>query len=259
VEKCNKVKEIFSNIDWPCEVKTLYREKNMGCHEAIPNSISWFFSQVDAGIILEDDCLPDESFFPYCAELLEKYKSDERIMMISGDNFLPDHNFSDNSYFYSKYAFIWGWATWKRAWDKFDNDMKTYPAFRTSKEMRSSYPNFLERFFWRNGFDKKYNGYEGWDLKWGYTLISNRGFNIIPTKNLVKNIGFGPEATATKRTVKSMIIPTESICFPLVHPKIIDENKYYDRSAFRAFFLPSINPKTVISTLILRIKGKLKS
>jgi hypothetical protein len=128
-EKCQAVRDIIKRVDWDCEVKTLFREQNLGCKEAVSSAITWFFEQVEEGIILEDDCLPSDSFFSFCAELLEKYRDDKRIMMISGDNFQDGIQRGDASYYFSSVPWIWGWATWRRAWRLYDREMQTFPSF----------------------------------------------------------------------------------------------------------------------------------
>lgn len=127
IENCRKVREIIQLIDWECNVQTLFRDENLGCKIAVSSAIDWFFSQVDEGIILEDDCLPDQSFFPFCQELLEKYRYDAKIMMIGGSNFQFNKNKFEYSYYFSRYFHIWGWASWKRAWQFYDVEMKAWP------------------------------------------------------------------------------------------------------------------------------------
>mgnify|MGYP000901064106 CR=1 FL=1 len=258
-ENCDKVKKVFTKIDWDCEVKTLYRNKNMGCDEAVPDSISWFFSNVEEGIILEDDCLPSRSFFSYCKDLLAKYRDNDKVMMISGNNFISDYKFSEDSFFFSKYAFIWGWATWRRAWEKFDNSMKSYPSFKKNGGFRDYYPNILDRFFWRTGFENKYNGYsQGWDMKWNYALAYYNGLDVIPSTNLVRNIGMESDATHTKKYDKRMDIPTYDLDFPLKYPDNIEECKIYDKKIFKRNFLSTVNVYTILKNyrniLIKKIK-----
>jgi len=258
-EKCLRVKKIFAKINWDCDVQKLYREKNLGCHKAVPDAITWFFSQVPEGIILEDDCLPSDSFFRFCEELLEKYRHEDRVMMISGNNFLPDYKFSNSSFFFSKYAFIWGWATWRRAWEKFDDSMKSYPSFKKNGGFRDYYSNILDRFFWRTGFENKYNGYsQGWDMKWNYALAYHNGLDVIPSTNLVRNIGMKSDATNTKKYDKRMDIPTYDLDFPLKYPDSIEECKIYDKKIFKRNFLSTVDVYTILKNyrniLIKKIK-----
>jgi hypothetical protein len=123
---CSAVRKIVSNIDWECEVKTLFRIENKGCGKGVSEAITWFFSNEEEGIILEDDCLPNDSFFYYCSDLLDKYRFDTRIMHIGANNFLDDTISVENDIYFSSISHIWGWATWKRAWDSYDFKLQNY-------------------------------------------------------------------------------------------------------------------------------------
>jgi hypothetical protein len=195
-EKCAEVKKIaISAIDWECEVKTLFREENIGCGLGPSEGITWFFSQVEMGIILEDDCLPSVSFFGYCAELLDRYKNDDRIMMVSGFNHLGKWHDDSIDYFFSEGS-IWGWATWKRAWSKFD--------FKLSSYMQLPGKNYLNDIIESQnpGFIRAYEGIlngasDAWDYQWHFARLVNNGLSIMPSVNLVENIGFDENATHT--------------------------------------------------------------
>jgi hypothetical protein len=127
---------VAAEIDWPCEVKTRFLNENHGCKLAVSGAISWFFEQVEEGIILEEDCVPGAAFFSFCAELLERYRDDARVGLISGNNFLPGALWRDEGHGFTRYAFIWGWATWRRAWEKFDRDLQDWPERRPSDWLR---------------------------------------------------------------------------------------------------------------------------
>ena len=259
LEKSKRIKEIFDSVDWKCSVKKLYRRTNLGCPRAIPEAIDWFFSEVDFGIILEDDCLPNYSFFQFCEDMLNRFNSNDRIMMVSGNNFMPGKKFSDYSYFFSKYGFIWGWATWKNSWKKFDNDMNSYPNFIKSESFRRRYPNILDRYFWKTAFRNKYYGFsQGWAMKWNYAMAINDGLSILPSRNLVENIGFGPDATMTKTIDKKMMISTQEINFPLSHPRDIVENLVYDKKVFRRNFLSTVNIRTLTKNYVNARRGTKK-
>lgn len=254
--QCEEVRAIFKDIDWECEVKTLFQEENLGCHTAVPCGISWFFEQEEMGIVLEDDCLPNETFFEFCKELLLKYKDDERVMMISGDNFLPGKTFSESSYWFSKYAFIWGWASWRRAWQKFDDKMESFPEFKKEKRIRDVFGDFIQQYFWSISFENKYRGLtEGWDAKWIYSVVQNNGLCITPEKNLVTNIGFGPGATATKNSEEFRVIESKDISFPLRHPKVILSNTTFDKKVFNKIFLSAINFNGAVFSIASRLKS----
>lgn len=230
-------KYILDNIDWSCEVKTLFRTKNLGCGKAVSNAITWFFDNVNMGIILEDDCLPSQSFFPFCEELLKKYKNNEKIMHISGFNPVSIKKEFNEDYFFSNSPSVWGWATWKRAWEKYDFEMKSFAEFKKLKKIDSFGFNKkmthkkLENF--NLVFNKKI---DTWDGQWGFAILNNRGFCISPYKNLIKNIGFGVQSTHNFGSGKRFLkINLEKVNFPMVHPNKINLYKKYDLEYFNFF------------------------
>ncbi len=194
VEKIRKY--LLKNIDWTCKVKTLFRKKNLGCKYAVSGAIDWFFENVEQGIILEDDCLPNKSFFRFCEELLDKYKYEKRIMHISGTNFI-DEKTKDmkESYYFSKNAHIWGWATWKRAWKNYDVEIQDK---MTLKDLRKISTGILEYLKNKKRLKElKAKRFSTWDYQWDFTIGLEGGLAIIPKDNLVENIGFGDDATNT--------------------------------------------------------------
>ncbi|MBC7913688.1 MAG: nucleotide-diphospho-sugar transferase [Pyrinomonadaceae bacterium] len=195
-QKCKNTREIVSDIDWDCELKILFREKNLGCKFAVSSAITWFFEQVEEGIILEDDCLPNPSFFSYCAELLKKHQNDHKIMHISGTNLSDDIKFGDGSYYYSCYPHIWGWATWRRAWKKYDLELHDKKAYL--KLINETFKYLSERIFWKSKLDSiKSNQIDTWDYQWLFSIWRERGLCLNSNYNLIENIGFGAEATHT--------------------------------------------------------------
>lgn len=224
---CNKVKEIISKIDWDCKVKTLYRKENLGCRKAVSSGITWFFKNEDMGVILEDDCLPNDCFFDFCEKLLIKYKNNKKIMHISGNTFISDeirNKYVLADYFFSKYPHIWGWATWRRAWELYDSDMINFS--KKNKLIISRNNNrFLDRVYWGNIFNLTYkNKINSWGYVWQYSIWKNNCLSIQPKYNLVKNVGFGDDSTHTKREmfqdVNSFKLET--------HPIRIKKNKIVD-------------------------------
>lgn len=184
---CEQTRKIIEKVDWDCEVKTLFREENLGCQKAVSAAIDWFFEHVEEGIILEDDCLPSQSFFPYCEELLEYYRDDTRIMMISGGNRV-EKTFGDASYYFSNLPDIWGWATWKRAWKLYDIEMKNYTEFKKQGIIKNIFENKDIQKYWLGIFDK-IETLNSWGYVWAYTMYSNSGLCICSNKNLISNIG----------------------------------------------------------------------
>jgi hypothetical protein len=198
VEKVNLVRKIATAVNWPCEVKTLFRKQNLGCKSAVSSGIKWFFENEEQGIILEDDCLPHLDFFYFCEKLLEKYRNDEKILTITGDNFQNGIMRGSNSYYFSKYFHCWGWATWRRTWDCYDGEIKFWPKWKQSVDWINKFPDKIERKYWSSVFDKVYfNQIDTWDYPFMASLWNKGGLNLIPNVNLVSNIGFGPEATHT--------------------------------------------------------------
>jgi hypothetical protein len=219
-EKVKQVREIVANIDWDCEVKTLYREKNLGCKIAVSSAIDWFFEHEEMGIILEDDCLPHPTFFRFCEELLEKYRDDERIMMISGENFQFGRKRTEYSYYFSRYNHIWGWASWRRAWKHYDVDMKLWPEIRNGKWLYDIFRNKNVVLSWRKIFDNTYQGkINTWDYQWTFACLVQSGLSILP--NLISNIGFGLNSTHAMGQSKFSNMQFEPVNFPLAHPLFI--------------------------------------
>jgi hypothetical protein len=214
-------------------VKTLYRDTNLGCKSAVNEAISWFFTNEEEGVILEDDCLPDLTFFPFCQELLERYRSDKTVMAIGANNFLGKDLLGSisESYFFSRQVEIWGWATWRRAWELYDPTMKDWNMRRNSTwlfEIGNDNKDFAD--YWEANFDAVYAGkIDTWDLQWVFSVWANNGFTILPTVNLVSNIGFNGNATHT--IVHNDLfaeIPLDKMSFPLKHPNNIIINKKLD-------------------------------
>lgn len=250
IEKCKATREIVSNIDWPCEVKTLFQEKNLGCKIAVSSAIDWFFEYIEEGIILEDDCLPDQSFFHFCEELLEKYKNEEKVMMIGGFNMNTKIDIK-YSYIYSRFIHIWGWATWKRAWTKYDVEMRSWEEKTNQEKIKKIIDNNNQWKTKKWSYDKTFSGKKDtWDYQWDYACLLNHGLCIIPSKNLVKNIGFNDDATHTKKSNACMETPSMEISFPLQHNHILKASSKYDSSLFKT--------KTLTERIIDKIKEKYK-
>lgn len=199
LDLCLAARKITENIDWECKVFRLYREENLGCGKAISGAVGWFFSNVDSGIILEDDCLPDLFFFKFTADMLNKYENDSSIMHISGDNFIGKNN-SKQLPLFSKYPHVWGWATWKRAWRKYDFDMLGWRKLSIFEKINSIHGNLLNKLYWTSKFDSVgYKITDTWDYQWIYTNFKNSASSVFPYTNLVSNIGFGIDSTHTKK------------------------------------------------------------
>lgn len=196
-DKCRQV--VLDGIDWHCEIKTLFRKENLGCGKAVSEAITWFFDNVDEGIILEDDCLPDPSFFIFCETMLAKYRYDDRIMHIGASNFQLGKWHGEGDYYYSRYSHIWGWASWKSAWKKYDFKIKEWENIQSKNNLNIIFETEKNQYnYWANIFNIVVKGeIDTWDYQWQFAIWNNYGMGILPNKNLVINIGFGVNATHT--------------------------------------------------------------
>ena len=212
VDLCSQTRTILNKIDWPCDLKTKLNESNLGCRLAVSSAITWFFKHVKAGIILEDDCLPDPSFFGYCEQLLNRYRDEPRIMHISGDNFQPPTTKYSADIYFSIYNHIWGWATWRRAWALYDVNMSDFTVHETSEMLQSMTDNIAFREYWLQIFKNTHEGeVNTWDYQWTYAMWKNNGLAILPRVNLISNIGFGSEGTHTKTVNWMANLPTSEL------------------------------------------------
>lgn len=230
-ERCERVRRIATSVDWPCHLKTLFRDRNLGCRLAVSSAITWFFEHESEGIILEDDCLPSHDFFPYCDELLERHREDERVMCISGDNFISGHWQPDSSYYFSRYAHIWGWATWARAWKRYRLQVAApdEPSMETVLDAALGDAPRARRY-WTSVMRKVSEGrIDTWDYQWAYALLRYGGLSCMPRVNLISNIGFGAEATHTLTEHSGVAnIPTADLPRPLSHPDHVRRNAMAD-------------------------------
>lgn len=189
---CQQVRSaVIENIDWDCQVKTLMRSQNLGCGKAVSSAIDWFFENVEEGIIIEDDCFPDLSFFNFCEKLLAYHREEEKIMTISGNNFHKNTSFTNKSYYFSAYAHIWGWATWRRAWQKYNFNMTSLDSFLKQEKLSEVFHREKEWKFWTSCLlQTKAKEIDTWDYQWFYSIWHSQGVSITPNNNLVQNIGF---------------------------------------------------------------------
>jgi hypothetical protein len=274
--RCEEARNVISKIDWNCEVKTLFRETNLGCGPGIASAISWFFEHESEGIILEDDCLPSQTFFRFCSELLEKYRFDTRVMEIGGNNYeKPYQREAEFSYSFSAITYIWGWATWKRAWKYYDFEMKSFKEIQKKSYLKHYYDTICEKEFFQYIFEKMYQGDEQtnrktiWDYQWQFTCHINSGLVIVPNRNLVKNIGMGVDATnTTSLTGVGHDVDLEAIYFPLKHPEFIMVNRNRDLRNFKTMhtsvlsrtksYVKQIIPKPVLEKWVKPVRNLFK-
>jgi hypothetical protein len=230
-----RTRSIVQQIDWPCDVRVNASATNLGCRKRVSSGLDWVFSEVNEAIVLEDDCLPDPTFFRFCDEMLERYRDEPRVMHIGGTNFQLGARPTSDSYYFSAINQIWGWATWGRAWrGHYDVTMSRWPEVRDT--------NFLSDLIGEEiaakvkiGFDGVHSGKtDTWDNQWTFAMWLAQGLAVLPAVNLISNIGFGPGATHTKKANSAIANQaTEPIEFPLTHPARIVRNRDADDQAYR--------------------------
>jgi hypothetical protein len=227
---------IDQHIDWPCNIRRLYSEHNQGCYLGVSRAITWFFSHVEEGIILEDDCVPHPDFFPYCSTLLERYRDDTRVWCISASNFQDKQWRGDGSYYFSRYNHCWGWASWRRCWQQFDSDLSQWPNLRDSGLMNSVFEDPIERAYWSKIWQCLFDTGkpDSWAFRWFFTCLSNGGLTALPNRNLVNNVGFGEDATHTKSNQVDTAI-SEGLIVQR-HPSFVLRDLFADRYTFDHFF-----------------------
>ena len=234
-EKVQLTRAIVENVNWDCEVLTNYSDINLGMNARTISGLNWVFERVGETIFLEDDCLPHPSFFRYCDELLERYRDDERIMMISGDNFMRGRKVTAYSYFFSHYTGTWGWATWRRAWKYLDVNMDLWPALRETSLVEDRVGNKANAAYWRYVLDSVASGsIKSWDFNWLFSCWAQNGLSILPSGNLISNIGFGTDATNLVDVDPiTTNLPADEMAFPLQHPPYMARNGEADDFASR--------------------------
>jgi len=197
---CQQVREVTEQVDWGCEVFRNYSGTHLGCRKRISTGITWAFEKVKDAIILEDDCFPHSDFFPYCSELLERYRNDTRIFSICGSNFQEGIKRGEGDYYFSRYADPWGWATWSRAWEFYDDTMSNWPLFQESEKINNIFETTPEQDYWINIFETLYssNFPDSWFYRWQLSIWMNSGLSIWPNVRLISNLGFGEDGTNCK-------------------------------------------------------------
>lgn len=229
-EKCAQARAIVERVDWPCAVLTDYAETNLGHRRRVASGLDWVFSTVEEAIILEDDCVPDATFFPFCDQLLEKYRDDERIAQISGINFLLGAKTLPYSYDFSRTPYTWGWATWRRAWKHYDATMKLWPLLRDEGRLPDVFGDARSARALRKPYEKIYQGEPRiWDYQWSFACYTQSMLSVVPNVNLVSNIGFGADATHTLFASRIAHLPTEAMEFPLAHPPYVVRDSQFER------------------------------
>lgn len=224
---------LLESINWDCEVFTRFNEVNLGCKLSVSQSIDWFFQKEEMGIVLEDDCLPSQSFFQFCQELLQKYQYDERIFLITGYNKQNNWRKDEHDYFFSNLGGIWGWASWKRAWNHYDVEIKDIDNFIANdgftKSLGKSLGKLKQEMIYNNVIR---DNVDTWAMQWGYARHKNNALTCIPSVSLIKNIGFGLNATHTHGDNLDGVEANE-IIFPLKENDFVVSDHEYDELLFK--------------------------
>ena len=264
-EGCAAARQIATSVDWPCKVHTLFRDENLGCHQAVGGAISRFFAHEEEGIILEDDCLPSADFFRFCAQLLERFRAEPRVMAICGSCYAtPAHPLAPASYDFSYYADMWGWATWRRAWRLYDHELARWPVFKANGGLKALAGGRLWRESdWADKFDACLDGrVDSWGYRWIYSVIEQNGLACYPVRNLVCNIGYRPDATHTK-AIPGQALPRianrtlQTLAFPLAHPTTLSRSKAMERriEAVRLGLAP-LSARAKVKAVARRVLGE---
>ncbi|MGI4734737.1 MAG: glycosyltransferase family 2 protein [Janthinobacterium lividum] len=246
--RCAATRAVVQEVDWPCEVFTLFQEDNLNCGLAPVTAMNWFFTHESEGIILEDDCVPAPSFFPFCAELLARYRNDAQVMHIGGNNFGSEAQGKldpkEPSYYFSTQRNSWGWATWRRAWQLYDYHLTDFQAVVASGALNSTFTGPLEKRY-RLGKMADVLALpqppDVWDYQWEYTIARHQGLYIVPAVNLVGNIGFGNDSTHTHDGGDVLgDLPARDLTFPLRHPAHVAQHRRRDNRRFNEFLLSRV-------------------
>jgi FAD/FMN-containing dehydrogenase len=236
-ELCQQARAVTEQIDWDCQVSRDYVDVNLGSRKRVSSGLDWAFEQVSEAIILEDDCLPHPSFFSYCQTLLAHYRENPNIYCISGNNFQKGQWHGEGSYYFSNYPLIWGWATWRRAWQCYDHQLATWPALDQGQYLAGILDSDLEVQYWQAIFDQLcyQNHPDAWDYAWTLTCWRDRGLSIVPNVNLVSNIGFRDDATHTREVSDRANLSTTDIG-EITHPRFLLRDALADRHTFDHVF-----------------------
>lgn len=248
---------IADEVDWQCEVVTNYSDRNLGCRERPASGINWVFSLVEEAIILEDDCCPNFSFFLFCEAMLERFRGSESVMHINGTNFVGDKFLSVTSYYYSKYVWVWGWATWRRAWKRYDYTMATWDEM--FPQLSKSFDTLRERAFWISTFEEARQDWrraQAWDFSWIYSCWTQGGVSVVPSVNLVENLGFGVDSTHTNQNALHLRMKAGylNVC---LHPSTLRRSRFRDDMMFRGYTASGFDFRTNAAGLLRILRYRL--
>lgn len=245
-KKCEKVKRLINSLEWDCKVNINYSSHNLGLKKRVISGLNWVFQSVESAIILEDDCVPSEDFFSFCDEMLAFYKNNTKVGCITGVNFQDGIIRGKGSYYFSKYNHCWGWASWRRSWDLFSEDLNFWPEYKKSKDWKKKFNLYREKLFWTKHFDYCYeDDVNSWAANWTLSLFLNNSITVTPQKNLVSNIGHGIDSTHTQDSDSKYSNMNTFELKNIIHPDEIkldiDADNYTFDNHFRGYELKFIN------------------
>lgn len=237
-ELCTATRAVIDQIDWDCEVLKNFSDVNLGCKRRVSSGLHWVFEQVEEAIIVEDDCLPHPTFFQFCEEMLEHYRHNPRVGMICGSSFQGGRRRLPYSYYFGLHITVWGWASWRRAWSKYDLEMRRWPELRESSWLSDLLKNPVAVKNWHEIYEGAFQDeFDTWDWQLFFSSWSNDMLAAIPNRNLVTNIGFGEAASHTQDTLPTMAnLPLKAMDFPLKHPPAVSLDREADDLAFRRIY-----------------------
>jgi hypothetical protein len=223
------------SVDWECDYWTNYADENLGLRERLSSGLDWVFDNTDRAIILEDDTLPHPDFFGFCEEILDEYEDDDRIMHVTGTNMVEEWRADSCDYFFSFLGGIWGWATWRDAWQEYDREMSTWEEIGPECLQQVLHDREISRWLTRNYQETHDGAIDTWDHQWDYSKIRNHGLSVIPSRNLVSNIGFGESATHTvNKDDERAAMSTFNCEFPIDHPTAVYPDRQYHEQYYDA-------------------------
>jgi hypothetical protein len=254
-EKCSATRAIIEQVDWPCEVVKCYSDVNMGCKLRVSTGLDWIFNTVESAIIIEDDCLPNKTFFQFCEDMLNKYWDDERIMMISGTNYLGEWKSKIQSYHFSYYGGIWGWASWRRAWQYYDVNMRLWADQEMKDRVKDVISDEKQYMAREKSFEETFLGrIDTWDYQWSLARLLQSGLSIVPAVNLVSNLGFRDDATHTKSQSHLANMSNNLLNFPLKFNDFTVVDREYDRLLFEKIVKPDSE-----KNIVAKFKDKIRN
>ncbi|WP_257666875.1 nucleotide-diphospho-sugar transferase [Parapedobacter tibetensis] len=257
IEKCQKARSIIDKINWECTVSTLFRTENLGCKIGVSTAIDWFFENEEEGIILEDDCLPNQSFFRFCDVMLEHYRYDQRVGSITGSNHHNKESWGTASYYFSQRSDIWGWASWRRTWEKYDVSLSNYSVQEAATLLKKMFADELLLSEWLTIFEQvKRGAIDTWDYQFHFLNFVEYALCVVPNHNLISNIGFGEDATHTFDVGSTFANAVTTDLETITHPTSFIPEKEADRQVFEKEFKLSEKRMNIKKDELLRRRVK---